>query len=211
LKRHNLSDETLMQQYAEGDAQSFEVLYHRHRAWLHRVLLRSLHSESAAQDVFQDTWLTVIKGASRYEPRAKFTTWLYGLAHSRLIDMVRKDKTMGRAANNVQLSNPDKPIDTFNVYENADDQSFSLDAMAPDPSEAVAWRQFGRQLEQALNALPFEQREAFGLWVEAELTVEEIASATGSTPEAAKSRLRYARAKLKAALSAHADLANMAY
>ena len=197
-----------MQQYAGGDAASFEVLYQRHRAWLYRVLLRSLRDETLAQDVFQDTWLTVIKTASKYEPRAKFTTWLYGLAHSRLIDLLRKEKTAGRSLHSVQSSNPGYSIDTFNIYEESADQSLTLDALAPDPAEAIAWKQFGRQLEQALNTLPFEQREAFSLWVETELTVEQIASATESTLEAAKSRLRYARAKLKAALSMHADMAH---
>ena len=197
-----------MQQYAGGNAASFEVLYQRHRAWLYRVLLRSLRDETLAQDVFQDTWLTVIKTASKYEPRAKFTTWLYGLAHSRLIDLLRKEKTAGRSLHSVQSSNPDYSIDTFNIYEESADQSLTLDALAPDPAEAIAWKQFGRQLEQALNTLPFEQREAFSLWVETELTVEQIASATESTLEAAKSRLRYARAKLKAALLMHADMAH---
>lgn len=197
-----------MQQYAGGNAASFEVLYQRHRAWLYRVLLRSLRDETLAQDVFQDTWLTVIKTASKYEPRAKFTTWLYGLAHSRLIDLLRKEKTAGRSLHSVQSSNPDYSIDTFNKYEESADQSLTLDALAPDPAEAIAWKQFGQQLEQALNTLPFEQREAFSLWVETELTVEQIASATESTLEAAKSRLRYARAKLKAALLMHADMAH---
>ena len=197
-----------MQQYAGGNAASFEVLYQRHRAWLYRVLLRSLRDETLAQDVFQDTWLTVIKTASKYEPRAKFTTWLYGLAHSRLIDLLRKEKTAGRSLHSVQSSNPDYSIDTFNIYEESADQSLTLDALAPDPAEAIAWKQFGQQLEQALNTLPFEQREAFSLWVETELTVEQIASATESTLEAAKSRLRYARAKLKAALLMHADMAH---
>lgn len=197
-----------MQQYAGGDAASFEVLYQRHRAWLYRVLLRSLRDETLAQDVFQDTWLTIIKTASKYEPRAKFTTWLYGLAHSRLIDLLRKEKTAGRSLHSVQSSNPDYSIDTFNIYEESADQSLTLDALAPDPAEAIAWKQFGQQLEQALNTLPFEQREAFSLWVETELTVEQIASATESTLEAAKSRLRYARAKLKAALLMHADMAH---
>ena len=197
-----------MQQYAGGNAASFEVLYQRHRAWLYRVLLRSLRDETLAQDVFQDTWLSVIKTASKYEPRAKFTTWLYGLAHSRLIDLLRKEKTAGRSLHSVQSSNPGYSIDTFNIYEESADQSLTLDALAPDPAEAIAWKQFGQQLEQALNTLPFEQREAFSLWVETELTVEQIASATESTLEAAKSRLRYARAKLKAALLMHADMAH---
>lgn len=192
-----------MQQYAEGDAHSFEVLYQRHRAWLYRVLLRSLKSEAAAQDVFQDTWLTVVRNSTKYEVRAKFTTWLYGLAHSRLIDAVRKDHS-SKVSNS---HSPDSAADAFNLHEDALDDHASLDPMAPDPADALAWRQFGAHLADALNALPVEQREAFGLWVEAELTVEEIAQATGATPEAAKSRLRYARAKLKVALAAHAVLA----
>jgi RNA polymerase sigma-70 factor, ECF subfamily len=83
-------DAQLMALYAPGDAQAFNTLYARHKTWLYRMLVRHLQDETRAQDVFQDTWLTIVRTAYSYQPRAKFSTWLYGLARQRMIDVQRK-------------------------------------------------------------------------------------------------------------------------
>jgi RNA polymerase sigma factor (sigma-70 family) len=75
-----------------------------------------------------------------------------------------------------------------------------LPANEPDPADHAQAREALRRFAAALHSLPPAQREAFLLHEEAGLTVSEIAAATGSNEEAAKSRLRYAMAKLKAAL-----------
>jgi RNA polymerase sigma-70 factor (ECF subfamily) len=182
-------DAQLMQRYAAGDAKAFEALYARHKTWLYRVLLRNTRQEALAQDVFQDTWLTIVRTAHSYEPRAKFSTWLYGLARQRLIDQLRKTRAQP------EIADP-----TFNAAETDTFAEQAVDLNAPDPADQLAWQQFGSALSQALEQLPAQQREVFVLWVEAEMTVEEIADVTHVNIEAAKSRLRYARAKLRAQL-----------
>jgi RNA polymerase sigma factor (sigma-70 family) len=188
---HGDDDAQLMARYAKGDARAFELLYARHKIWLYRVLLRNLRDETLAQDVFQETWLTIVRTAHTYEPRAKFSTWLYGLARQRLIDQLRK-----------LHAQPEIPFATFNDETAQQTLEDVADVQAPDPADRASWQQFGKALGAALADLPAEQREVFVLWVEAELTVEEIAQATQSSIEAAKSRLRYARAKLRAQLKA---------
>ncbi|MGL4575081.1 MAG: sigma-70 family RNA polymerase sigma factor [Burkholderiaceae bacterium] len=188
---HGDNDARLMARYAQGDAKSFDLLYARHRVWLYRVLLRNLRDEALAQDVFQDTWLTIVRTASTYTPSAKFSTWLYGLARQRLIDQLRKLQTQ-----------PETAFATFNDEDAREALEDIADVQAPDPADRASWQQFGAALGAALADLPAEQREVFVLWVEADLTVEEIAQATQSSIEAAKSRLRYARAKLRAQLKA---------
>jgi RNA polymerase sigma factor (sigma-70 family) len=183
-------DAQLMARYARGDAQAFNTLYARHKAWLYRVLVRQLQDGARAQDVFQDTWLTIVRTAHTYQPRAKFSTWLYGLARQRLIDAQRKQRTQ-----------PELPASTFNEED-------ALDALAdvytPSPEDQAAWQQFGAALQAAVCALPEMQREVFLLWMEADLSVEEIALVIQQPVEATKSRLRYARAKLRAQLRAFA-------
>jgi RNA polymerase sigma-70 factor (ECF subfamily) len=195
------TDEDLMLAFAKGDAGAFDVLYKRHKPWLHRVLLRSLKSDAMAQDVFQDAWLTVVRNAATYQVSAKFTTWLYQLAHSRMIDALRK----GRHEVTESQLDPLQANAAFNGMDHGLDEPALLQDHAPDPSETAAWRQFGERLSIALDGLPMAQREAFVLWVESEMTVEQIGVATGAGTEAAKSRLRYARAKLKAQLSEFAE------
>lgn len=163
--------------YGRGDAGAFETLYKRHRGALYRFVLRALKQRSAAEELFQEVWIRVIESRSRYAPQARFTTWLYTIAHNLLVDHWRR-----KGLSLVQLD--DEPA-----------------AVAPDnPARQAEARETLARLLRAIEALPAAQREAFLLHEEAGLTVAEIAAVTGSGEEAAKSRLRYATAKLKAAV-----------
>lgn len=84
------ADEQLMLAYRDGDASAFETLYARHRARVFRFVLRSVPSLGVAEELFQDVWMKVIEARTRYAPSAKFTTWLYTIAHHRLVDHWRK-------------------------------------------------------------------------------------------------------------------------
>jgi RNA polymerase sigma factor (sigma-70 family) len=171
-------DEELMLAYRDGNAEAFETLYARHRARLYRFVLRSVKSRAIGEDLFQEIWLRVIEARGRYTPQARFTTWLYTIAHNHLVDYWRK-----RGLTLVALEADEAP------------------GTSPDPAEQAQARQSLERFAAALQALPALQREAFLLHEEGELSVAEIAAATGTNEEAAKSRLRYATTKLKAAMS----------
>lgn len=173
------ADEQLMLAYAGGDAAAFQALYGRHRGPLYRFMLRSLKERALAEELFQEVWMRVIDARERYQPQARFKTWLYTIAHHRVVDHWRE-----KGLSLVALEPQDAVADH-----------------AADPERRVAARQSARRLLAALEALPPVQREAFLLHEEAGLGVAEIAEATGCDFEAAKSRLRYAVAKLKAALA----------
>lgn len=174
-------DEELMLAYRGGDAAAFETLYKRHRGGLFRFILRALSNapgqRSAAEELFQEVWIRVIEARSRYAPQARFTTWLYTIAHNLLVDHWRR-----KGLSLVQLDEEE------------------LGAAADDPARQAEARAALARLVQAIEALPAAQREAFLLHEEAGLTVAQIAVVTGAGEEAAKSRLRYAMAKLKAAV-----------
>jgi RNA polymerase sigma-70 factor (ECF subfamily) len=181
--RGEASDEDLMLRYGRGDAGAFEALYRRHRLPLYRFLLRQVGNAESAEELFQDLWMRVVNSRGRYEPRAKFTSWVYAIAHNRLMDFYR---TNGRAS---FLSNEESEsvlADTPAVEIAAD--------LRLDKKRAV------QRLLAALAELPDAQRQAFLLQQESELSIEEIAAATGASRETAKSRLRYAVAKLRASL-----------
>jgi RNA polymerase sigma-70 factor (ECF subfamily) len=172
------SDEELMLRYAGGDAAAFETLYRRYRGPLYRFLLRQ--AGDAAEELLQDVWMRVINSRARYEVRAKFKTWLYTIAHNRLMDLHR---SRGQAV----------------VLDG--DEGAALLEDTPDGSVAVEVRldnkRAAERLLAALAELPDAQREAFLLQQESELSLEEIAAATGAGRETVKSRLRYAFAKLR--------------
>src|SRR5581483_4049368 len=165
------ADEALMAAYSGGDAAAFDVLYARHRGALFRFVLRAVKSRALAEELYQDVWIRVIEARHGYAPTARFATWLYTIAHHRLVDHWRRHE----------------------LVLAGEEQAAELAAgPASDPARRAEAR-------EALEGLPHAQREAFLLHQEAGLTALEIAAVTGSETEAVKSRLRYAVAKLKAA------------
>ncbi|MCB1845733.1 MAG: RNA polymerase sigma factor [Halioglobus sp.] len=173
-------DSALMLRYGDGDLSAFQVLYSRHNDALFRYLLRLSGNPDTAADIFQEVWGKIIKARASYRPTAKFTTWMYRVAHNCFIDSVRRNKRYS--------SGPDYDADEL-----------ASDIEGP---EAQAEKAFARErLMAALRQLPHEQRNAFLLREEAGLSIEEIARVTGVAPETAKSRLRYAMNKLSIALA----------
>jgi RNA polymerase sigma-70 factor, ECF subfamily len=170
-------DATLMARYAQGDRQAFEVLYYRHRAGLYRYIGRLLPRKANADEAFQDTWMAVIRGRERYEPAAKFSTFLFSIAHRRVMDRLRR---AGRR--------PESGI------------SLDLEDPAPGPDRLAQSAVLGGAMQAALLELPFAQREAFLLRAEAGLSLDEIATVTVVPFETAKSRLKYANRALRAML-----------
>ncbi|HKQ30227.1 MAG TPA: RNA polymerase sigma factor [Burkholderiales bacterium] len=181
------TDEALMAMYQGGDARAFEILYARHKGGLYRYFLRQCGVAATAEELYQDVWTNLIRARERYEVRAKFTTYLYRLAHNRLVDHYR------RQASGVPLS-----------YDDRGDEDPLIERVADSPQrqpehELDARRQ-AKQLRALIAQLPEAQREAFLLSEEGGLTLKEIAQTVGVNAETAKSRLRYAVAKLRAGL-----------
>ena len=135
-------DEDLMQAYAAGDAAAFDALYARHKGGVYRYLVRHCGNAGTADELFQDVWMSVIRVRASYEPAAKFTTWLYRIAHNRLVDHWR---ATGRAE--------------F-VSACADDDDDPLDAIpgarVDEPDVRAGAREIGARIRQALAALPAE-------------------------------------------------------
>ena len=172
-------DSALMLRYCDGDVAAFEVLYRRHNDALYRYLLRRCQHRDSAEDVFQDVWGKIVKARSSYRPTAKFTTFLYRVAHNCFIDHIRRNK---RHAQTVDIE-PDSQPDTADLPETQTERSLAR-----------------RRLDAALRQLPDEQRDVFLLREEAGFSLDQIATITDSNRETAKSRLRYAINKLRAAI-----------
>jgi RNA polymerase sigma-70 factor (ECF subfamily) len=177
-------DGALMLRYGDGDLRAFEELYKRHRGSLYRYLLRQCRDNEAAADLFQDVWGRVIANRERYEVRARFTTYLFHIAHNCCIDYFRRQSARRSAQTD--------PVDDWH------DELTSPRHERPDAE--LAHLQLKSAFRKAMAALPPEQREVFLLYEEAGLSLDEVADITGVGMETAKSRLRYALNKLRAAL-----------
>lgn len=168
-----------MERFRDGHAASFERLYDRHRGPLYRYFARQAAKDNV-DDLFQETWLRLIRGKARYRPEAPFRAYLYQIAHSVLVDHYRRHGHASRPQPNPSLD----PIDTS--AGPADDYDAGLLRSA---------------FVAALDSLPGEQCEAFLLHEEAGLTLEQIAEVVGTGRETIKSRLRYATRRLREELS----------
>lgn len=187
MSRHaDTSDEELMLLYRDGDAGAFDVLYARHKGGVYRYLLRQCREAATAEELFQDVWMNLVRARAGYTVQARFTTYLYRLAHNRLIDHYRK------AAPAVAIS--------FDSDEGEALQEELPDARERPAEEGLDARRQAARLLELIAALPDAQREAFLMQQEGGMSVEEIAQATGVTRETAKSRLRYAVSKLKSGM-----------
>ena len=176
------SDEDLMERYRDGDAGAFDVLYGRHKGGVFRYLARQCGNSGVAEELCQEVWMNVIRARATYTVQAKFTTYLYRVAHNRLIDHYRAQGGGVPAS----FDADDGPALDDVAGARGDDPAVSADA-----------RQQAQHLLELIDALPAAQREAFLLQQESDMSVEEIAQATGVSRETAKSRLRYAVVKLR--------------
>jgi RNA polymerase sigma-70 factor, ECF subfamily len=180
-------DGELMLRYARGDMRAFETLYRRHRGALYRYLARQTRNTETANDLFQEVWSKVIVSRERYEPRAQFRTFLYRIAHNCFIDHCRRSAVRNESSG------------AEDGWEGA------LPGPEQDrPDTRAEQAQMTASYRAALVALPAEQRDVFLLY-ESGLSLEEIATISAVGTETAKSRLRYAVAKLRATLAPVAE------
>jgi len=186
----NLSDETLMARYARGDAGAFTALYRRHELRIWRYIERNVASRAAAEELMQEVWFAVARDAERYRPTARFTTWLFTIARNRMVDAARARR-------------PHVSLDALGSEADAVVERLTADPRA-SPAAAAEARDQAAALRQALARLPLEQRDAFLLQLEGDLSVEEVAAITRASFETVKSRLRYARTRLRELLTEYA-------
>ncbi|MFT5924616.1 MAG: RNA polymerase sigma-70 factor (ECF subfamily) [Paraglaciecola sp.] len=183
------TDTSLMQQYSTGDLQAFETLYNRHKGGLYRYFMRQIPEPSLAEDLYQEIWNKVILQAKHYKPTAKFTTWLYTLAHNKLVDHVRYLSVV----NKVVVRSHDSEV-------TEDNEQFKQTHIDNELEIELTSTRDGESLKQCIGRLPQAQKDSFLLKEEAGLSVKDIATVLNTSFESSKSRLRYAYENLRQCL-----------
>ena len=186
------TDEALMLRFAGGEVQAFEKLYRRHELRVWRYLQRNLSNRAITDELMQEVWFSVARAAPGYRPSARFTTWLLTLAHNRLVDALRATRHHERLA---AVAGGSEAVSLV--------EQLAADSRTEPPERAQS-QQHAAAVFAAIGKLPPEQRQAFLLHAEGDLTLEEIAQVTRTSFETAKSRLRYARSKLRQLLQEYA-------
>jgi RNA polymerase sigma-70 factor (ECF subfamily) len=169
--------------FARGDGEAFSSLLGRYRNPVFVFILRSVRDRSRAEDVLQETWLKVVRGATTYRPQTSFRNWLYAVARNLCIDSARRMEHRDAA-----------PLEDVRAQRFPDG--------GPSPDQVAHGQEVRVRLEQALDALPEEQREVFVLREYCGVGFKEIATITQATEGTVKSRMRYALETLRKRLEA---------
>jgi len=172
------SDESLMLAYQSGNEQAFADLYQRYRQPLFAYLVKNIGNKTQAEEVYQELWLSLIRQRERYTVSASFRTYIFCIAHTRLVDFYRQQKKL--AAN-----------DTL-------DDDLDIAACASyEPHTHFEETKLLERLQFCLKQLSDEQRAVMVLKLESELPLQRIAEQLNIAFETLKSRFRYAQAKLQ--------------
>lgn len=167
-----------MLKYQRGDSSAFEKLYRRHKDPLYAYLYRSHVELAIIEEIAQETWMAVVNSASRYRPTAKFKTYLYAIAHRKLVDFWRKNEIE-------------------RVVDRVDENGEMIVEKVAGPSKLTSSSvDLSMDLLLALESLSKDQQQAF-LLKEEGFSRQEIAIMTGSNEETIKSRIRYATGNLR--------------
>jgi len=157
------SDAELIQAYQEGSPYAFNRLLQRYQTPLFTYLLRWLRDRATAEDLFQETFLRVIRALPDYREQDKFGSWLFGIAHRLCIDHFRRQQA-GRAIM--------QPAAVDNEWQGSAGPADG----APSPQEVVERQEFSLLLDSALEDMPAPAREVFLLRQHSELPFREIAA-----------------------------------
>ncbi len=180
------ADARLMLAFATGDEAAFDRLFERWSRPLLRFLERMVNDRATAEELVQEAFLRVHRARASYQPRARFSTWLYRIA--------------GNLARN-ELRRPRRA----RPHESTDDDAgpvIELIASGAATDEVVHARRVATAVECALDALPERQRMALWLSAVEGLRYAEVAEALETTPASVKSLIHRARSALAAQLSA---------
>lgn len=192
---NKFTDEQLLRCYQKGDSDAFAKLYGRYKNAIYHYFSHQVHITGAAEELHQDVWLRVIKSATGFNQQASFKTWLYTIAHNRLIDYYRTANKQPLHLINNAFSDNDGKTDTQNEI-----------SISSQPDVILQQQQLNSALLSAIKSLPEEQREVFLLHEKSSLTLQEIAVITDNSFEGSKSRLRYAVKKLRHSMSQYLEL-----
>ncbi|MCK5145471.1 sigma-70 family RNA polymerase sigma factor [bacterium] len=177
----NQNDAIWVRSYQKGSDKAFNKLYDRYERPLFSYLLKMLNNKQIAEDVFQQTWMKVIKALPEYREQQRFGSWLFGIAHHAAIDQIRKT---GK-----QL------VDEF-ASETLDE----IDAGAETPDTILIKDEDSARLYEAVEQLPVAQRSVILMRLHGEISFKEIADIEKCSINTVLGRMHYAIANLKKVL-----------
>jgi RNA polymerase sigma-70 factor (ECF subfamily) len=175
-------DAALMLRVKQGDTAAFTALVEKYKQPVMNLAWRTLRDETEAEDLAQNVFVQAWKSADRYQATAKFSTWLFTIARNLCLNEIRRRiRHPAESLDQTRDDSEEQPL-----YQVVDKRI----AAAPKKCCAASWK---RKVDEALTALPENQRTALSLCRQEELSYEEIAEVLGCSLSATKSLIHRAR------------------
>ena len=173
-----MTDEALVELYANGNNSAFDVLLNRYKKSIHAYIFYTVHNHDLADDIFQDTFLKVITTIKqgRYTDTGKFKAWIMRIAHNLIIDHFRQER------NENTISNDEIEVDLLNNVRLCD----------TNIEDEMVQEQVYEDIRKLVKHLPDNQREVLEMRFYQDMSFKEIADLTGVSINTALGRMRYA-------------------
>ena len=177
-----IPDALLVKNYMDGDENALAVLIKRHQSKIYGFIYSKLSDRDVADDVFQDTFMKVIKTlkSNSYNEEGKFLPWVMRIAHNLIVDHYRKNKKMPML----------RETEEFSIFSVLTDSSQNIEGqMITDLIK--------KDLQRIVEELPADQKEVLMMRLYQDLSFNEIAELTNVSINTALGRMRYAILNLR--------------
>jgi|SRR5262245_45106381 RNA polymerase sigma-70 factor, ECF subfamily len=174
------ADDVLIRSIARGDKNAMHVLFGRHNVRVYRFIAR-LVGDAVAEDLTSDVFLDVWRNAGRFEGRSQVSTWILAIAHYKALSHLRSRTT-----------------DCLD-----DDAAEAIEDPSDDPARSLEKTDTGALLRKCMSQLSLAQREVIDLVYYHERSMEEVADILQIPEPTVRTRMFYARKRLKDLLRTH--------
>lgn len=182
MATHQLPDALLVKNYIAGDENALATLINKHQHKIYSFIYSKLNDRDIADDVFQDTFLKVIKTlkSNSYNEEGKFLPWVMRISHNLIIDHYRKTKKMPML----------RETEEFSIFSILTDDSHNAEGR-------IITQLIENDLKKIIEELPEDQKEVLIMRMYQDLSFNEIAESTGVSINTALGRMRYAIINLR--------------
>ncbi len=184
----SLSDAQLVSNYILGEEVALSVLINRHQARLYGFIFSKIQDRDATEDVFQDTFIKVIRTLKRgnYNEQGKFLPWVMRIAHNLVIDYFRKNNRMPKFKNKGD----------FDIFSVLSDES-------PNVENKIVENQIADHVRILLEELPEDQKTVIKMRIYQDMSFKEISENTGVSINTALGRMRYGLINIRKMIDKH--------
>jgi RNA polymerase sigma-70 factor, ECF subfamily len=185
-------DKQLVVAYINGNEQAFELLLHRHKNNVFHYVLSKVKDRDLADDIFQDTFIKVIKTlkAGNYNEEGKFLPWVLRIAHNLVVDHFRRVSKVRMISESTSYN------EEFNI--------FSVLAQGErNVEQQITYDELENQMVELVQHLPESQREILEMRIFQDMSFKEIADLKGISINTALGRMRYALINIRKLIEKH--------